>query len=222
MSIVKKLKSTAAILLLGVSFASNSALISVTGSGDILATNPTSVAFDVLESDNKLFAFNELQYITISNLLNIDFDISSSGVSLVGFSGSSSGSGTLGAGTYSSHFIHFDRVSNGVVGSLNNISFTFSGKIVGLIVSKSYLNATDGIFGLATTTYPTGASRRLEDSGDEFSFSGNTLLLSKLRVGSDGNNDQIRVITEVPAPSTFFLIILALVPLVLRAKKRNM
>lgn len=105
------------------------------------------------------------------------------------------GNGTIARNTIvSSHILHLnDNVSS--IGSI-----TFDTEILGIIWGDANLDATDGLFGSATATYPGGTLNRgiIDDAGSDFvsvSADGRTLTFS-----FDGQLDQIRILTA-PDPN---------------------
>lgn len=88
----------------------------------------------------------------------------------------------------------------------NEVDWTFSGAILGVMVntSGSQEAATSSLLGAAGTSYPGAFPNRGLEGGDGYSIAGNVLTLSMV-VTEPG--DWIRVVTAspVPAPSAVIL-----------------
>lgn len=118
------------------------------------------------------------------------------------------------AGTIvSSHYVWFDpRGNSTVVGSVS-----FAHRILSVLTTRNQLSSTDYL-GNPNAIYLNPSARGLENN-DAVSFSGNTLNVSFLRASSPG--DYVRVLTAVPEPSTWMMLILGFgfVGTALRAEK---
>ncbi|MBC7519614.1 MAG: PEPxxWA-CTERM sorting domain-containing protein [Sandarakinorhabdus sp.] len=109
----------------------------------------------------------------------------------------------LGIGTkVASHLIFIDpaevpdpAIASGTV--------TFSGKILGYRWSHAQLDGTTALLGAKNITY--GDLMQLETANDEISFSGNTLTYNLLSKASSG--DFLRVITTVPEPTSWLMLV---------------
>lgn len=126
------------------------------------------------------------------------------------YSGPTPFTGVL-AGTFDSHFIHFDPMSAGVVTG----SVTFSGAIAGVIYDGAFLSFTDGLFGAGGTTYDTGNPLRSmlgSVLGSNVLTVNSNVLTFTLMTGVPGQvnrMDEVRVLTVVPAPGAACLLGLA-------------
>lgn len=118
------------------------------------------------------------------------------------------------AGTIvSSHYVWFDpRGSSTVVGTVS-----FAHRILAVLTTRNQLSNTDYL-GNPNAIYLNPSARGLENN-DVVSFSGNTLNVTFLRASSPG--DYVRVLTAVPEPSTWMMLILGFgfVGTALRAEK---
>jgi hypothetical protein len=96
---------------------------------------------------------------------------------------------------------------------------TFSGKILGYRWSRAELDATTGALGASGITY--GDLMQLETANDEITFSGNTLTYSFVSRADSG--DFLRVITAVPEPASWAMLVggFAMVGLAARRRKRT-
>lgn len=124
------------------------------------------------------------------------------------YTGPSPFTGVL-AGTFDSHFIHFDPTPN--AGAVTG-SVTFSGTIVGVLYDESFLTMTDGLFGAGGTVYDTGNPMRSFSAsilGSNVLTINNNVLTFTLMTGVPGQvnrMDEVRVFTLVPAPGTAALL----------------
>jgi hypothetical protein len=94
---------------------------------------------------------------------------------------------------------------------------TFSGKILGYRWSRIELDGTTTLLGAKNITY--GDLMQLELANDEISFSGNTLNYSLLSKADSG--DFLRVITEVPEPASWVMLIAGFSFVGLAARRRQ-
>lgn len=183
----KRLILSAAIAALMSSSGANASVVigEVTGgrSGGVFEeVVPTAAAPITVGRNNQnspnLFAMNELQNVTLLS------DVAG-----------------LAAGTVvSSHYVWFDPQRSSTISG----SVTFSSRILAVLGSRSELSVTDYL-GNPNVHYVASAARGLERN-DQISFSGNTLNVGLLRASSPG--DYVRVITAVPEPSTWMMLIL--------------
>jgi hypothetical protein len=111
------------------------------------------------------------------------------------------------AGTFDSHFIHFDPV----VGQFNaSGTVTFVDPIAAIIYENTYLDGTDAIFGSFGTLYDTGNPNRsfagaLNNSS--ISWAGNTLTFNLWSMVPGNPICELRVLTHpVPAPGSLALL----------------
>jgi opacity protein-like surface antigen len=124
------------------------------------------------------------------------------------------GGGVIAAGTnVDSHYVWFDPEDR----LAGKAEFTFTGKILGIIIGKVGLEATETVLGLADVTYLYPSLVGLE-LGD-FVISADNVLTINWRTSSPG--DHIRVITAaVPVPAAGGLLALGLLGLgALRRRK---
>lgn len=191
-------------------------------SGNIIDTNslPTSLALNEAsgESNTDIFLYTEQENFLLTSDLNVDYF------------GSTTTAGIISAGTMvNSFFLNFDAIGTDyTVDSFNSIaSYLFDTEILGIIwggtrpigqqsvaPSSGFLDLSDGILGLAGTTYANGEDGRgLEpeayynsnNTADVITVSGNQLDLSLFV--KPAYADQLRIITavKVPEPTTLFL-----------------
>ncbi len=115
-----------------------------------------------------------------------------------------------------SHFIHFDKVGTTLLPPVSVMgTVMFDAPIVGVLFAAPLLNFTDGLFGAAGTTYPTGNPvRGTTPPSDIFTVSGNLLTLNVDLVTIGRGIDQLRVLTlpttVVPVPAALPLFLSAL------------
>jgi len=192
-----------AVAALALAAAAQPAMAGVTGgavTGGYAASNggvfkiipaPATVAANGLQALD-LVAFNEKQGV----LLNSDLTVYLGSIA--------AGTGAIPAGTQvSSHMVLFDPagvIPRSVLGSV-----TFDAPILGVIFTRTRLDATDTLLGAAGTSYGSPLLRGL-GLGDLVTFSGNTLTVDLLTASTPG--DSFRVITAaVPEPSTWAMLI---------------
>lgn len=111
------------------------------------------------------------------------------------------------AGTFDSHFIHFDPV----VGQFSATgTVTFVDPIIAIIYDNTYLDATDATFGSFGTLYDTGNPNRsfagaLNNSS--ISWAGNSLTFNLWTIAPGNPICELRVLTHpVPAPGSLALL----------------
>ncbi len=177
---------------------SNADVVGVSGSGSLISP-PMSLDVGEVDSATTVFAINERQGLVLPYDLAVDATGPGSFDSMASLNG-----GVISAGTpLSSHLIHMDTDLD--VHGLMEATFTFDFPILGIIVTRSGLNASDVDLGFATTLYSLSDYR-----GPELN------ALDRIRLNDDGHSiwvnlqqttevDEIRVITAappVPAPGT--------------------
>jgi len=177
------------------------AIVATSGAVHKLSTPPTSVKPEARVSDTEIIVFDELQQFTLCR--DLEVDITASGTYAVDEKELTPG--VIPAGTVvSSHFLHFDQV--GATSTTLAGSFTFSEKVLGIIVSNTVLHPnldeSDLILGDPSVTYP---SSHIDLRGLEVTTV-DLLSLSpgrwKVRVVLTVSTvfDQIRVITQPEPP----------------------
>jgi hypothetical protein len=158
----------------------------------IVGVPPTTPALTLgsnnIENPN-VYAWNETQNFTLGAPLAIDQD--AGGLP-----------GVLAAGTrVASHGFAFDPDSGGPKTATGTV--TFARPILGLILFNPNLFASDFLDNKGFTFLPAGGNRGLEH-GDTVSFAGNVLTYD-LIAGNPGDN--IRVLTAVPEPATWAMLV---------------
>jgi hypothetical protein len=139
---------------------------------------PPDVRLNQLQSDTRIFAFNERQCFPLPAKVYTD-------------------EGSISAGTWvSCHLLHSDPVNPPI---LLSGAVRFSAPILGVISSSALLDASDGVCGWPVTTYPAPgaeAFRGLEplQPNDQYAVVAPTDL--QVRMDVPAYSDQIRVITE--------------------------
>jgi len=164
-------------------------IVSTEGPVDIYEPALPSVEEGVNESDNLAFLFkeqDELSGFTLSSSVTLDIPAGT----------------TLPAGkAVSSYFLYFDPVgqphgnqnSKTVTGSI-----TFAEEVVGVIITDAALDATDGIVGSSTTTYPNSLfARGVESNTDVVNVVAPSTVTYSLTATTPG--DSFRIITMCPA-----------------------
>ncbi|MDX2116994.1 MAG: PEP-CTERM sorting domain-containing protein [Planctomycetota bacterium] len=122
------------------------------------------------------------------------------------YTGSSANFGIV-AGTFDSHFIHFE----GIPGQFNvSGSVTFVDPIAAVIYENTYLDSSDPIFGSFGTIYPTSnPNRSLAGplNSNSLNWVGNTLSFNLFTMAPGNPVIQLRVLTHpVPAPGSLAML----------------
>ena len=209
-------------LLVGVSFSasSNAAVVnppsspilgvSVTGEVRTIDAPNADVSFGLYENNDTAFLWQEQTVAVASQVVSLLVSDLSAGEVTKTTPGPN---GTLGAGTYSSYFLHMESdVSTG--GNQTYFgSITFSQEIAGLIYNRFENCDSHDVFGAAVTTYP-GAGADACGEVQNFDFArpaDNWITLSADRKTltfsqyTPHDLDQIRILTVVPVPAAVWL-----------------
>lgn len=166
-----------AAILLGSSDAANGFVKITDPAGLTLGNNSTQ--------SNTLFGFDERQGVTLTADLNV---------------GNNNPVNRLLAGTkVNSHLIFFDPARNTLVRG----ALAFNGTVLAVIINDARLAATDALFGLGSVTYLTPNNRGLENN--DLTFVSQNLFDVRLNAGNPG--DFIRVLTAVPEPETWAMML---------------
>lgn len=161
------------------------------GGSPQIVSAPSSVYNDGLTSFG-MQGFDERQYVTLATALSVD-------------------GGTISSGTFiSSHMIFLDAGADRFPFRSNehrNVTWTFDGQVLG-VMSDFYGTmeaASSSFLGAAGTAYPQPFIGRGFESNqsDSYTIDGNRLTVT-MWVTEPG--DWIRVVTQVPEPSTFLLL----------------
>lgn len=179
----------AAALAAGLTAPANAAILlgsSDAANGFVKIANPAGLTLgnNSIQS-NTLFGFDELQGVTLTADLNV---------------GNNNPVSRLLAGTkVNSHLIFFDPARNTLVRG----SLAFNGTVLAVIINDARLAATDALFGLRSVTYLTPNNRGLENN--DLTFVSQNLFDVRLNAGNPG--DFIRVLTAVPEPESWAMMI---------------
>lgn len=177
---------------------SDADITGVGGTGSLISP-PMSLDIGVMDSATTIFAINERQGIALPYDLAVDATGPGFFDSMSALNG-----GVIAAGTpISSHLIHMDTDLD--VHGLIEATFTFDFPILGIIVTRTGLDASDVDLGFATTLYPLSSYRGPElNAADRISLNedGHSIWVM---LQQTTEVDEIRVITAappVPAPGT--------------------
>ena len=199
MQLINVLKATGVAVTLGVvagSFQQSEAALLEATSGGALYDIENLNLNNGQNENNFIVGFDELQDVSVSSPLKVDYLISSDdiGKTFKGVNNPSNTSPFLNEGVYDSHLFHFDPATHG--GNAGSVSFTFDGEIAAIISNTTYLNETDSLFG-AAAQYAKGVDRRSESHESFTIVDSNTLRLDNFKVGG-GYIDNLRVLTVAP------------------------
>ncbi|MGD9692194.1 MAG: hypothetical protein AB7G17_12220 [Phycisphaerales bacterium] len=169
------------------------AVTGVTGQGVVVAP-PASATFPAIFFSSAL-VWNERANVTappggfvVNMLVN------------GGVMSSTAPSGGVVQGNVDSHFIHWSPLFS----TSGSGTVTFNAPIVGVMYGDLWLNQSDAALGTPGTSYPSGAAgvgRGMHTTFSQVSVNGNTLRFDFARVSGFGRVEQVRVLTQVPAPS---------------------
>jgi len=178
-------------------------LINAGGTMFQLLPPPANVSQDVLESDVAIFAFPEQAAVLLSHALIVDASLPGHYNELADLTG-----GVIPAGTaVNSYLLHQDNDQDVPGSPLRTGTVTFDEQILGVLVGDQWLQSTDSLLGLPTTTYGPGPHRGLELWAlDEFTLSDDLHTLTLTQV-THSFQDQVRIVTAVPEPTTLALLI---------------
>ena len=172
----------------------------VSWDGSIEKTSePNDLSLGAYESSEYIRVFDEKQNYVLEEDLNVDLFVTTGGTF------DSQGdltSGTIPAGTHiNSHLVHFDPIGSNTV--ILEGSITFDQRIIGVILTLNSLQNSD-FLGFANT-FDDGSLRGLEWGYDWFGISDDLKTLS-MHLHTNVQLDNIRILTEVPIPSTLLLL----------------
>jgi len=168
-------------------------------SGDAQETSvPATVKLGASESDTTMTSFDEQQCASLSQPLRVDITrraVVNGRHELT--------PGVVGAGTsVSSHFVHVDPVGRKLITLTGRL--TTDERILGLIVTRQSLDASD-FLGASGTSYPTNAVGRQMEPGSDAVDIGHDRHSVRIKSTAAIQFDQLRVITrcgETEAPTT--------------------
>ena len=168
-----------------------SAAITSTSGGVTQIAPPPACGPGALTSLFQAFAWDEQQGVTSTG--TVCDEINNPGSSVAPLLG-------VIAGTFDSHFIHFEPTP-GVVATTGTV--TFASAIRGVIFRAGFLDVSDAPYGAFGTIYPTGFPQRGVSNfpASNFSVVGNTLNFTFFYPVGSGDVMQLRILTDaVPAP----------------------
>jgi len=194
---MKTSRMTVSVLGLAVALSgptASASITGVTGNTTWLGSPPVSCTPSTLTGFNA-YAWDEKQSVT----LNLNVDMTNNPCS------SASPIAGTAVGVYDSHFIHYEGIA-GAVGAIGTVSF--NAPIVAVIFGNLNLDNSDGPAGAAGTAYPTTYPFRGLNAVPPsfFSIVGNTLSFNLNTNNPVAFVDQIRVLTQAPAPGSLALL----------------
>ncbi len=183
--------------IFGMALPASAAIVSVTGMTNWLVTPPASCVPTALTGPFA-YTWNEQQNVFVNSLADMVTNPSSSNAPTPGFVN----------GIYDSHFLHFDN-QTGTPPAQGTI--TFNNPIVAVIYKGTVLDTTDASPGALGTIYPTTYLwRGLATAPSSFvTILGNTLTFDLNTFSPVYVIDQVRILTQAPAPASAALLGLA-------------
>lgn len=173
------------------------------GGGVVLRDPPADISNNRWTSDTEIRGWFERQ-LTLSSSLSVDHvnsGLVNNALQLV--------PGSISAGTaVQTYMFRLDPTSGGE--NLVSGFVRFDTPIIGLILTRSALNATDATLGRPGVSYNQGTNRGMDfDSGqtapDTFEISADRLQLNFTMIAGQFSDD-IRVVTQIPSPSAAALL----------------
>ncbi|MFG0328446.1 MAG: hypothetical protein ACF8PN_00990 [Phycisphaerales bacterium] len=171
-------------------------IVGVTGSIEVVEEMPASLELHQFESSTRVPAMHESR-VFLEDGVAVDFTAEQL------YSGEEQLTpGEVGAGMWvDSYLLHIDPVANELV--FNDGSITFDGDVLGVILLTQTLADTDPILANPDTIYSDNYWRGVELGDhsplDWLSLSEDRRTIT-LHAGTDSAMDEIRILTEVPAP----------------------
>lgn len=180
-------------LTAGLAFASAArAAVVTTGGAAALGPAPSSVLLNATESNTAAPVFAERQHVTLASGLSVD--ISTAG--LYDAPGDLTPAMLPAGMRVSSYYLFSDPV--GQAQNAYEGFVVFDEPIIGIIVERPALSASDTVLGLAATTYGDFPARDLELGGDRVLLTVSTFRID-FRFSTSSAADHIRIVT-LPAP----------------------
>lgn len=182
----KAILSTAAVAAFAVAGSANAAIVTgeLTGgsaftNGGVFQESTPAIVGNNHQQSNNLFAFNENQAVTLAA------DV-----------------GGVTAGTVvDSHYVFFDPgPSRRAIGYVD-----FNSEILGVLITRADMDATDGLLGLGSVNYVSVNLRGLENA-DSFNVVGNRLNID-WTASRPGDYVRVLTATAVPEPATWAMLI---------------
>jgi hypothetical protein len=175
-----------------------------------LISPPVSTALNATESDTAAWAFDEVQGYTLPVGIAVNATLAGSYLS-----NGSLTPGVIPAGSVvNSHYIYADPFTGGTFDG----TVIFNQPIIGVIVLRSELNASDAFLGAPGTIYADNSARGMELNANADRFQIDVGLFEiRFRFSTGTATDDIRVLT-IPAPATAGLVSIAALAAVRRRR----
>ncbi|MFM1823774.1 MAG: hypothetical protein RI967_2040 [Planctomycetota bacterium] len=203
--------TAAATLALLAAHAASAAIVSVSGQASLIGAPPSAV-WGALPG-GPAYCWDEQQSVTTSG---VNVNLAANGF----YTGPTPNLAAV-AGTFDSHFIHFDA-SSGVANAQGTV--VFSSAIVAVIYENVLLDATDLQFGAPATLYPTTDPFRSMTAAlmqTQVTITGNTLVFDLWTQNASMQNRMaaLRVLTDAQVPAPGAAALLALAGLAVRRRR---
>jgi len=222
---VRAITAFAIIVFLGWCPSSHAAIVGTTGA-IVVVSSPSNVRLGFLESNTSILAFAEQSNKTLANDLAVNISAPStvpngSSINLT--------PGTIPAGTHvDSWLLHFDPVGTPQLALALSGSITFDRPVLGIEVLSTSLDNTDGLLGASGSEYtlrdPLKGLELAVGMAGINTFDGITLSADRKTVttilSTQLNFDQVRIITAVPEPSSFAMLIVGGLSLLACCRRR--
>jgi hypothetical protein len=201
--------------------AAGAGILNTTGAIQTIAA-PSDIRTDVLESDSTVFAFAELQNVTLTT--GIGVTVSLPGTSPAGPGDDNLSPAFIPLGTpISSYFLHCDAVGSPDPPVTYTGSITFDSDVLGLMFLNPRLNDSHAYPGLPGTLYSMTGALEINSTP---AFDSITLSADRRTVSVNFRNanspDDVRIVTAaVPEPGALMLALFGGVMLVLVLLRRR-
>lgn len=197
-------------------------IVTMSGQVEFISSPPSDVRSNQWESDTHARIFQERQSLTLTQPVSVDVTLPGT----VRLAPDDLSPATIGVGTVlNSYYLHLDSVADNFIDLRGSI--TFDSDIIGVITGVkdgitsndfgSSLALSNSILGRVGLSYSRGATDLLPQ--DFFTITPDLRTLT-FRLTTAPGDDNLRIITSVPEPSGF-LLMLSTIPLLSLSMRRK-